>query len=170
MRDSESINSQARMLSQMMDLEAASDALWKVDELEAILLHQLEASLETDLTTIDASVAERLRGPAASKDQPIGSFRNLLWHARPPVELLDLTKRYAKRCRTQPESPLPKEIATALYYLAIAVARVKSDRPISTLDDQKIRQGLEWAVEQTWLDRTTRELVTEMIRTLEAGD
>jgi hypothetical protein len=89
----------------------------------------------------------------------IKTFRDLLRHSHPPVELLELTKRFAKRCRSCPDSPLPDEVATVLYFLAIVVAQTKCRARISGLDGEALRHGLDWALGQSWLDADIRRLL-----------
>jgi hypothetical protein len=100
-------------------------------------------------------------------EHSIRTFRELFQHPHPPVEFLEATKRFAKRCRNQPESPLPDEITTLLYFLAIVVARTRCGVRISGLDGEALRTGLDWALEQPWLDPTVRELLREGIASLD---
>ena len=97
----------------------------------------------------------------ATETPPINSFNDLLHHPRPPIELLELTKAFAKACRSHPDSPLPDEVATVLYLGSIVAAMTRCDRPISKLGSDGLRHGLDWALNQPWLDQPTRNLLEE---------
>ena len=85
----------------------------------------------------------------------------LLSHPNPPVELLEMVKGYAKSLSRHPASPLPREIAMALYYAAIVVAHLRCGKRISKLKDQEIRAGLERIVAQPWMTDDLRKLFEE---------
>ena len=92
-------------------------------------------------------------------EEPLRTFGDLLHHRQPPLELLELTKRFAKDCRKHPDGSLPDEIATALYFLSIAAAIVKCGRRITGMDDQSLAYSLDWTLKQAWLDEPLGELL-----------
>ena len=142
-------------------------ALWSARDLESILQHQLDAKLDFDLTQFGESRVEDLRRQlGAVEGAPIHTFRDLLEHPSPPIELLDATRRFAKKCRSRREGPLPDEIATVLYFASAVAAMVKCRQRISRLDDEGLRYALDWALEQSWLDDSIRELLLQGRRTL----
>ena len=152
-------------LASLMDLGQQTGQLWSAQELGAVLRHQLAAPLEFDLgATGDAAMAERLASYANLRP-PIQSFGDLVFHPRPPLELLGLVKEFSKSCRAGKESVLPDEIATTLYALGIAAAMTACDRRITRLDDQALAHLIDWVREQEWLDAASRELL-EAARTL----
>lgn len=158
MNDSDLYSSDARSLSRMMDPQPGGGRLWEPDELGAILAHQLSAPLECDLGHLDGGLAERLQGAAGP---PMRTFAELLDHPHPPVELLELTKRFAKACRSDPQGPLPDEIATVLYFLSIAAALARCGRRITKMDDSSLRYSLDWALGLPWLDDSSRRLLRQ---------
>ena len=79
----------------------------------------------------------------------IRTFRQLLLHPHPPIEVLNLVKQFAKGCRSRPDGPLPHEVATILYLAAIAAARRNCHQRISTLDDAAWQRAVDWALAQT---------------------
>jgi len=87
----------------------------------------------------------------------------LFHHPSPPIELLRLTKEFAKANMDHPESGLPTEIVGVLYYTSIAVALVRLDARISQLKDADLRRGLLWAKEQAWVDEETKTLLIEAL-------
>lgn len=151
----------AQSLTHMFDLDCDGARLWEPEELGAILEHQLAASVEYDLGRLDKDVAERLAAVNSAGGPPIDSFKDLLHHPQPPLEIVELTKRFAKACRSNPGGPLPDEVATVLYFLAIVVAMTRCRQRITGMDDQSLRHGLRWVLGQSWLDRATRELFEE---------
>ena len=147
--------SDARSLSHMMDPDPAGGVEpWSREELGEIFEHQLAAPLQCDLV----DVSEPLQTADAAA---ICTFGELLHHGQPPVGLLEQVKRFAKACRNHPNSPLPDEIATVLYFLSIAAARVKCDRRITQMDDRSLCYSLDWALKQPWLDASSRRVLQD---------
>jgi len=153
-------NTRVESLAEIMDL-GAGDELWKPEELAAILRHQLSAPVEFDLSFLDIGPARTLDTLHSLQGPPIASFRDLLHHPCPPIELLELTKEFSKVYGNRPEAPLPEQIAALLYVLSIVVALTRCRRRITKLDDQGLRRRLEWALAQFWVDDPTRELLRE---------
>ena len=158
-------NTDPRSLEQLLSV-SDEEPLWQPDELAAILEHQLSAPLEFDLAFGERRPADALREAQTGVDPPIETFRDLFAHPRPPVELLEQTKQFAKQCRKQPDGPLPDEIATILYILSIVAARARAIRGISKLDDHALRHSLDWALTQPWLDAWSRDVLSAARRAL----
>ena len=153
--------SDPQLLAKLMSLDTAPAHAWQPDELGAILRHQLQSPLEFDLITVDAEVKAKLKTLAAANGPPLKTFGDLLRHPHPPIELLNLTKEYGKVHRNTPESPLPHDIATVLYFAGIVVALTRCGQRISRLDDDGLRRGVEWVASQPWVDEWTRSLFRE---------
>jgi hypothetical protein len=153
-------------LARLLEVSDQGVSPWTSHELGDILEHQLIAPLAPDLETIEGGPAAMRRATDDGHGPPICTFRDLFSHPNPPEDLLDLVKRFAKQCRRQPESPLPDEIATILYFLAIVVARLRRGRRISGLDDQSLDAGLHWALDQSWLDNVTRAVLQDGLASL----
>jgi hypothetical protein len=83
---------------------------------------------------------------------------DLFRHADPGVELLALVKDYAKALRADPEGVLPPEVASVVYYAAIAAALARYGERISDLDDHQLRAGLGWVVARPWVVDELRTL------------
>lgn len=73
-------------------------------------------------------------------------------------------------CRKRPERLLPEEIAAVLYTLSVLAARTKCKRQMSKLDDHALRDAVEWALQQPWVDDSTRELLREGYQALGCGE
>jgi len=160
--------SDAQSLADMMNLDADGPEPWNPEDLGTILEHQLLVPVASDVGGLGKQLAGRPDLVRSLQDLGITSFNDLLHHPRPPVELLKLTKEFAKDCRSHADSPLPDEIATILYFLSIVVAMQKCTQRISQLNHAGLRYGLDWALEQTWLDAPTRKLLEDGRRAVDA--
>ena len=169
MKDSDWQFEDVNSLNTMMDLDMGGKKLWEPGELGAILQHQLAAPLECDLARFDTDLDQRLRAAETAGGPPVKTFSDLLAHPNPPVELLERTKQFAKACRSHPDSPLPDEIATVLYFLAIIAALLKCERRITRMDDAALKYSLQWALKLDWLDGPSRELLESGRRALDAA-
>ena len=141
--------------------------LWRPDELAAVFRHQMTAPIAVDLTGFDAARAAQLKNLSEAQGLLLKSFGDLFRHRNPPLELLQVTKEFAKLNLDHPESVLPHEIATALYYASIAAALVRLDTRISQLKDSDLRRGLSWVRDQAWVDSETRILIEQAAEKLD---
>ena len=87
---------------------------------------------------------ERIGGAAAT----VG---DLLAHLDPPLELLRRLKDFAKVSDKGSDEWLPPEVATALYYAAIAAALLRHRVLITDLPAAELRRGMEWAAAREWV-------------------
>jgi hypothetical protein len=143
--------------------------LWRPEELAAIFRHQMATPVLVDLGGIDVRTATRIRMLSEAQGLLLKSFSDLFHHPSPPLELLELVKNFAKLNVDHPESGLPDEIASALYYTSIAAALVHLDKRITQLPDADLRQGLRWTKAQGWLDDATKDLLTRALDKLPDG-
>lgn len=151
-------HSQPDALAAMLALDERGERLWDPAELSAILRHQMAAPLAHDLNVAGPRPAESVARLSASPAGEIRTFSDLLHHPSPPIELLTYVKDFAKAARDDPASALPKEIAGVLYFAAIAVAQRRHGRSITRLGGDAVREGVEWALAQQWVDPLTRRL------------
>ena len=75
--------------------------------------------------------------------------------------LLELTKEFAKWNRSRPDSALPLQVATVLYFASVAAALARCGRRLSTLQDSALLDGFEWARTREWVDEPTQRLMRE---------
>jgi hypothetical protein len=156
-------------LADLMDCRGQREELWSQEELQAILKHQLAAEVQFDLERFDEAVGRDLpRAQRSVEGLSISSFGDLFQHPQPPIELLDLTRRWAKACRTGSDHSLPAEIATILYLSSIAAAMTRCHCRISALGDEALRYGFDWALAQQWLDESTLRLLESGRRALDS--
>jgi hypothetical protein len=144
-----------------MDIAVADPRIWRLEELAAILHHQLSAPVEFDLGTVEEGAGQRLTMLTCGEGLLLRSFADLLHHPHPPVELLQLTKQFAKACWQHPDSPLPAEVAMLLYFASIAVALARCGQRITSLGDEALRPVFDWFARQPWVDEATRSLLSE---------
>ena len=116
-----------------------------------------------DLTELRARVKRRSTHPRPTANIPLETFGDLLRHPHPPLGVLKLMKEFAKVNRDNPESSLPTEIATVIYFTAIVLALTRCGQRITGLDDDALRRGVEWVVAQPWVDESTRSLFRDAL-------
>jgi hypothetical protein len=138
--------------------------LWRPEELSAIFRHQMTAPILVDLGGFDPATAARLKTLSEAQSLLLKSFSDLFHHPVPPLELLTLTKDFAKANMDHPESSLPQEVAAVLYYASIAAAAVRLDARISQLPNAELQRGLVWAGDQPWVDDRTREIFVQALK------
>ena len=129
---------------------------WGSEELGDVLRHQLAAPLAVDLK-FDATptAGPPLESPG---EAPLIHFRDVLHHPSPPLDLLKRIKEFAKSTEHAGGAALPKEVATVLYYMAIVLARTRHGACITTLTPEAQNFGLDWALQQPWLDPEVRRI------------
>jgi hypothetical protein len=164
------LRSAPKGLAALLNSGAATARLWRADELSAIFRHQLTAPVLVDLGRLEAGTAAQLRSLTDAQGLLLKSFAELFRHPTPPIELLVMTKDFAKLNMGQAESALPTEIATAIYYLSIAAAAVRRGERISQLPDADLRRGYAWVCAQDWIDADTQALLMTASERLAAPD
>lgn len=160
------LDSDSQTVAALLDAGLDDGRIWNPAELEAILKHQLSAPIQVDLVSMEQHLAAQLRLAVESQGLLLKSFGDLLCHPNPPLELLRLTKDFAKACRQSHGGPLPREIATILYFASIVVAMVRCRYRITRLEDAEIRHGVEQCLAQPWLDPRTRRLFDEGLKAM----
>jgi len=151
------------VLARMMSLGSEVRQIWGPDDLAAVLRHQLASPIWRELDDMQVPSPSALR---ESEGKGIKTFADLFFHPTPPLELLELVKRYAKLSRHDHNCPLPEDIAMLLYYLSIGAALLKCGQRISEMDDASLRRGIGWYTQRTWIDPRVRELLGEAMSRL----
>jgi hypothetical protein len=164
--DSKVIHAAAsRKLAKLLEPTGDSPTIYHGANPAVILRHQLDAPLAEELASPICG-AEGRGEPLIGLDPSLRTFADLFHHANPPIDLLKRAKEFSKSCRANPDL-LPPEVATLLYYTAIAVARVRHGEKITQLDDAGLRTGFEWAVAQPWVDEKIKQLFRSGIEKLQ---
>ncbi len=148
-----------RALSSLIDIREIGEE-WRSSELGDILIHQMQAPLETDLQLAaarkGAGGAETAFTPGVPGD--IRSFDQLLHHPEPPLRLLRLCKEFGRDNRISSGGALPDEVAAVIYYAAIFTALLRRGVKITSLSRGEIMAGIRWVKAQTWIDSGTLAL------------
>ena len=150
-----------RLAGLMSADDPEATGVWAPEELRAVYKHQMSAAVEFDLGSIDPARVPRLRTLCAAEHLLVRSFNDLLNHPHPPLELLRLTKDFAKANSTNARSPIPREVSTVLYFGCIAAAIVRCHRKISHLPDAELCKGLAWVESLPWVDDAPKSLCRE---------
>jgi hypothetical protein len=124
-----------------------------VNSLRRCLHQQLDGPLPWTLS---------LPGDGQGKDASGTTLSEWFALEQPPLEGLVQLKELGRSAREQGHS-MPKEVATVLYFSAIAMAHVRCGRRITSLEDAKILAGARWALDQPWVDGPVRELMQETL-------
>jgi hypothetical protein len=156
-RDAPELSSNRR-LARLFTLESADEGAWGAAELAAVVRHQWRAPVELELGGVATATATRLRAVATGCGAALRSYGDLFTHPAPPLELLTLVKDYAKAHVTASDSPLPREVALALYYGSIFAAFVRLGQRLTQLGDGELAGAAAWLARQPWTDSAAREL------------
>jgi len=146
-----------RLLGRLLDAATDAEPLWQPEDLGDIWRHQLAAP---------AGVAFDGGCPPGP---PPATFGDLLRDPSPALAALERVKQLAKAYRSDPDPAVPPEVATALYFAAIAAALVRCGRRITSSSDALVREGMRWAAAHPWLDEPTRRLLEAGLQRLPAS-
>lgn len=147
-------------LAELIELDVQPRRVWRVDELGAILLHELSLPLSIGLSQMTLTAAEPAADPRDASEMRLLTLGTLLHHPQPPLEMLERVKDAAKAARHDPQSHLPEDVAAVLYGMAIAAALLRHGRRITSMSDWAARNYLEWACGREWLDAASRRLLS----------
>ncbi|MCA8963071.1 MAG: hypothetical protein KDC38_21255 [Planctomycetes bacterium] len=143
--------SKLRDWSDLLGLQESAEDLWCEADWGALLRHQLATPLELSLDSVslvepvhaaDRTIAEILSDPSASSED------------------LTSVRRFARSARTHPDFPLAPEVATVLYFAAVAAASVHRGERSGSLSSDRIQQGYEWCLDQGWIPAELSALFT----------
>lgn len=96
-------------------------------------------------------------------------FWTFLSQSLTSIEHLRQLKDFAKLNRDHPDSLIPADIGSCLYFLCIAVALIRHQNRISSLSCAELRSGIRWCLQRDWLDGESRELFMNADYLLEIG-
>lgn len=137
-------------LRRLFDEATVTRSEWSSADLAMMLNHQLESPLDGDLVEVDPRMQATISEAATLSDVPVRTFGDALLANRPQPAYLTMIKDFAKSMRANPDSALPSEISTMLYFGAIAAGIANGTR-ITSLSDEKLRKGFSWALSREWL-------------------
>jgi hypothetical protein len=154
-------------LAQLFEICTTKKVGWSDEDYGDIFRHLLDAPILRELELGGGVLQSLDLGNVAPEGRPIQTFDELLRNPYPPLELLRCVKDFAKGAQHRTTGALPAPIAEALYVLTVAVALTRRGIKISALNDSDLRQGFEWASQQSWIGVTFRQLADEAIVSLE---
>jgi hypothetical protein len=149
-------------LSRLLGASDGPGREWPPEDLQAFLRQQLAAPISVNLDGLRPALAAQLKGLTGAQGLLLKSFADLFIHPHPPLELLVLVKDFAKAQRASPAGALPREVASVLYFAAIAVSRLRLGQRISSLPDAALREGCAWALDQSWVDERMKAIFSEL--------
>jgi hypothetical protein len=146
-------------LARILDDEATD--LWTPDEMKAMWQHQLAAPVDVDLAEVTSVRATILRSSAGLGSFGGKTFGQLFADTAAPIELLELTKEFAKETLKVSEEKQLKEIASALYYASYAAGLLRYGKLIGSMKAEELKPGFKWAQKRSWLDDSTKALIAD---------
>jgi hypothetical protein len=143
----------------LAELLRPTKKLFASSDLGQMLTHQLGAALHFPESELETRLAQALAALSPEQRTSLRTFGDLLGRPRPPAELLLLLKDFAKGMLKHPDTLMPQKLARALYFTAIAAARIQGLERFTELDEEGVRKGMAWALEQAWLGEPCRGLL-----------
>ncbi|MEM9419603.1 MAG: hypothetical protein AAGA25_11225 [Planctomycetota bacterium] len=129
---------------------------WNTNDLASILRHQLHQPLGPSPSKLDDGYATK-------------PHLDLFTQSNPPLDRLSQIKDQAKKGSNE-DGELPRDVATVMYYAALAAARLHHPQAnITRLDDQAFRVGLDWALKLNWLDPALKPLFSQAYDSAQGG-
>lgn len=144
----------------LLQLRAGKES-WSADELASMFRHQLNSGLAQDLSGMSGRDHQAIESLIEKECPGVRTFADLFSAPSPPMQLLELTKRFAKAHRADPLAVLPPEISTGIYFLAIVAARLRYGKSITQLPEAELKAGADWVARQAWCDMSARRLLRE---------
>ena len=152
-----------RALSHFVTTGLDSESVWHLDDLAAMLTHQLALPLDQELAQLSGISSDDVRSLATHAKPPIHTFGDLLIHPSPSYDLLDQVKRYTKLVRSKAQDPMLQQVVSLVYYAAIAAAWLRHGRRLTSLDGSIVHEGLQWSLERPWLDPSLAPLFRDAL-------
>lgn len=120
-------------------------------EMASALEHLLNVPLRELLKSVPAFVDWSSSFDESEDSALCRTVRELLSAPAPSLRLLQLVKDYAKNCRATPNTKIPADIASALYFLSVSSSVLAHDRTLSQLPIEALREGIRWLAAQPWV-------------------
>jgi hypothetical protein len=132
-------------LARLLNIDA--DIEWTEPDVSLLLCRQLAAPLLPDLLIVPGADSARLESLVRNRRRG-ESFLQHMNAPDPELELLSAIKAFARHIKADPANPLHGDMAGIIYFGAIAAAIVNCRRRITTLPDDELRNGFQWALRQ----------------------
>jgi len=154
----------------LFNLDDSAEQLWTEADFGAILRHQLGTPIQVELGSLTAPAAAKVRLACDSHQLLLKSISDVIAHPNPPAELLELLKDFAKTMLEHPDSAIPRPVAAVLYWLAIATGLVRLHKRLTSLSDENLSEGIEWAMARSWVQPEFKVILKQANQLLESGE
>lgn len=146
------------VLSELMGPLQTDATTWSVDDLGAILEHQLAATLQSELDLFaKASDCTESEAGAVLSASLCRTFEDML--ASPTSEeALRMLKEYSKAAMSE-NGGLPRDVARVLYVTAILRARELGFGDISALPEARLEREARRCLTLAWLPERLRQIL-----------
>ncbi len=162
----EESHAEARRLASLFQAERE---LFSAAELGAMLAHQWASPLSFHWGRLDERLAREAARMTEEERASVRTFGDLLGHPRPPLALLVLVKEFAKQLLKRRETVVPRPLASVLYFTAIAAAQAPKSEKVTDLDEEGVRQGISWALNQAWVGEPCRGILEKGLRAMDGS-
>jgi len=136
--------------AQMLEQRALDDANISTVDLRDVLNHLLASQLaELEATS-----------PYVPPDDA-RTLREALLDQTTDIELLQELKRFGRRQARTPGDELPADVASVVYFGAMAAALVHQDERISKSADDVLAHGFQLAAQADWVDPAIKALLNQ---------
>lgn len=132
---------------------------WNKADLPRLLKHQLGLPLESLTSLVPNGGTPDITAMLEREQQP--SLLDLFTSANPSLESLEQVKVLCKGAAQAVDPTLPKEVATILYYAAIAAAKLRKGESISSASPEALAEGLFRVLAIPWCDPQLKQLFAE---------
>jgi hypothetical protein len=149
-----------------MDPSRPNAVPWSSRELREMLEHQMTAPLASE-TERFAHLANCAPDHVANRlaHCPCPTFGDLLRHKAPPLDVLTMTKDFAKAAMAD-QDDLPRDVARVLYVLAILRGQSVPGGRLTALDDAVIVREARRCLAFGWLPDGIQGLLREGVKSL----
>ena len=155
-------DSDAQRLLQIIGVNENTATEWALTDIASIFRHQMNAPLDFDLSAEGPQGATAGSTPIEGDNRGITTFGELFRHPAPPIELLKLSKGFFKRIvATHPKNSAEHQVAYVSYLLSVILARRCHGKRISDLKDSTLITGLDWALTQTWVEKSIHKVLRD---------
>ncbi len=162
-------NSSPEQLTKLMNLDETTPDEWNEQDLAAMLCHQMSAPLNFDLSSVELKTAKaktRDETLTSAAKQRIKSFKDLLFHPEPPLDLLRLSKYFFKRRTKTCKKGSPEWQVGYLCYLLSILAAGSRGAQVSSLAPGELRRAIRRALDEKWVDERTKQLLSQAFQSL----
>ena len=156
----------ANLVAELFVVDGRRDRIWEIDDFGSLLKHLLSIPLMEALPSLKSSQIASNQPPTVQDAMMQTTLQRLFTDPAPPLSVLEAVKDCARRAAHDERSNLPSDVASLMYFAAIATAFVRRQRWISRLDLSVIRQGCEVFLAQSWVGLPFRDLFEKTIRSI----